>query len=66
MKKSIEEILYEEQRINQHDLLRRESFVNKTSKYFKEIMNEIYDINYESMDSFAELVSDTELIKLLQ
>ena len=66
MKKSIEEILYEEQRINQHDLLRRESFVNKTSKYFKEIMNEIYDINYESMDSFSELVSDTELIKLLQ
>jgi len=66
MKKSIEEILYEEQRINQHDLIRRESFVNKTSKYFKEIMNEIYDINYESMDSFTELVSDTELIKLLQ
>ena len=66
MKKSIEEILYEEQRINQHDLIRREIFVNKTSKYFKEIMNEIYDINYESMDSFTELVSDTELIKLLQ
>ena len=66
MKKSIEEILYEEQRINQHDLIRRENFVNKTSKYFKEIMNEIYDINYESIDSFAELISDTELIKLLQ
>ena len=41
MKKSVEEILFEEQRINKHDFLRKEKFAKKTSKYFKDIMKEL-------------------------
>ena len=66
MKKSVEEILFEEQRINKHDLLNKEKFLSKTSKYFKEIMIELYQIDYESIEEYIQLISDKDLIKLLQ
>ena len=66
MKKSVEEILFEEQRINKYDLLEKEKFINKTSKSFKEIMNEIYGIDYESISSYMELITDKDLIKIFQ
>ena len=66
MKKSVEEILFEEQRINKYDLLEKEKFINKTSKYFKEIMNEIYEIDYESIISYTELTADKDIIKIFQ
>ena len=66
MKKSVEEILFDEQRINKHDLLNKEKFINKTSKCFKEIMKQLYQIDYESMEDYNELISDKDLIKLLQ
>ena len=66
MKKSVEEILLDEQRINKHDLLNKENFLIKNSKCFKEIMKELYQIDYESMESYIELISDKELIKLLK
>ena len=66
MKKSVEEILFEEQRINKYDLLAKEIFINKTSKCFKEIMNEIYEIDYESLNSYTELMTDKDLIKIFQ
>ena len=66
MKKSVEEILFDEQRINKHDLLNKEKFMNKTSKCFKEIMKELYQIDYESMEDYNELIADKDLIKLLQ
>ena len=66
MKKSVEEILFEEQRINKHDLLNKEKFLTKTSKYFREIMIELYQIDYESIEEYIELISDKDLIKLLQ
>ena len=66
MKKSVEEILFEEQRINKYDLLNKEKFITKTSKYFKEIMNELYQIDYEAIEEYMELISDKDLIKLLQ
>ena len=66
MKKSVEEILFDEQRINKYDLLNKEKFLNKTSKCFKQIMNELYLIDYEKMNSYLELISDKDLIKLFQ
>ena len=66
MKKSVEEILFEEQRINKHDLLSKERFITKTSRYFKEIMKELYQIDYESIEEYNALISDKDLIKLLQ
>ena len=66
MKKSVEEILFEEQRINKYDLLAKEKFINKTSKSFKELMNEIYEIDYESIGSYMELITDRDLIKIFQ
>ena len=66
MKKSVEEILLDEQRINLHDLLSKEKFLNKTSKYFKEIMHELYQINYESTEEYINLITDKDLIKLFQ
>ena len=66
MKKSVEEILFDEQRINKYDLLNKEKFLNKTSNSFKQIMNELYLIDYENMSSYLELISDKDLIKLFQ
>ena len=66
MKKSVEEILFDEQRINKHDLLNKEKFLTKTSKYFREIMIELYETDYESIEAYLELISDKDLIKLLQ
>ena len=66
MKKSVEEILFEEQRINKHDLLNKERFITKTSRYFKEIMKELYLIDYESIEEYNALISDKDLIKLLK
>ncbi len=66
MKKSVEEILFEEQRINKHDFLRKEKFAKKTSKYYKDIMKELYEIDYESIEEYNALIADRDLIKLLQ
>ena len=66
MKKSIEEILFEEQRIDKYDLICMNNFTSKNAKCFKEIMKELYQIEYESMDGYLELISDINLINLLQ
>lgn len=66
MKKSIEEILFEEQGINKYDKLSINNFTSKNTKCFKEIMKELYQIEYDSMDGYLELISDTNLINLLQ
>ena len=66
MKKSIEEILFEEKRINKYDIISMNNFTSKNSKCFKEIMKELYEIEYESLDGYLELISDTNLIKLFQ
>ena len=63
MKKSVEEILLEE---NKQEHLNKEKFFIDSSRYFEEIMRELYDINYESMDSYQELISDVDLMKLLK
>ena len=64
MKKSIEEILFVEQRINKYDIISLNNFTTQNTKCFKEIMKELYQIEYESMDGYLELISDTNIIKL--
>ena len=66
MKKSVEDILVDELRINKHDIITKEKFLSKTSKCFKEIMNELYQIDYESLESYIELIVDKDLMKILQ
>ena len=64
MKKAVEEILYYENLINKNELISKDNFLLKTSKNFKELMLELYKIDYESINSYKELISDTELKKL--
>ena len=64
MKKSIEEILFMEQRINKYAVISLNKFTTQNTKCFKEIMKELYQIEYESMDGYLELISDTNIIKL--
>ena len=58
MKKSVEDILIKEQKIQEFEL---EDFKEKTSNCFKEIMKEIYQIDYESMEEYQNLIKENEL-----
>ena len=58
MKKSVEDILIKEQKIKEEYL---NDFKEKASKSFKEIMLDIYQIDYESMEEYQKLISDNDL-----
>ena len=63
MKKSVEDILIKEQKIKEYDM---KEFKEKTAKCFKEIMLEIYQIDYESMEDYQNLISENELQYIFQ
>ena len=63
MKKSVEEILIKEQKVKEYDLVK---FKEKASKCFKEIMQDLYQIDYESMDDYKNLIIDSELNKIFE
>ena len=63
MKKSVEDILIKEQKINENNI---KEFQIKSSKCFKEIMNEIYQIDYETMEEYQNLILDNDLINIFQ
>ena len=63
MKKSVEDILIKEQKITETDI---KEFKTKSGKYFKEIMNEIYQIDYETMEEYQNLIADNDLINIFQ
>ena len=63
MKKSVEDILMKEQKISEYDI---KEFKVKSAKYFKEIMNEIYQIDYETMEEYQNLILDNDLINIFQ
>ena len=63
MKKSVEDILMKEQKISEYDV---KEFKVKSGKYFKEIMNEIYQIDYETMEEYQNLILDNDLINIFQ
>ena len=63
MKKSVEDILFREQNIKGYEL---KEFEEKTSKCFKEIMRDIYQIDYESMEEYQNLIKDSELLNIFK
>ena len=63
MKKSVEDVLLKEQKVKEYYT---KEFKEKTAKCFKEIMKEIYQIDYESMEDYQNLISDNELINTFQ
>ena len=63
MKKSVEDILIIEQKVREMEL---KEFKEKTEISFKEIMREIYQIDYESMEGYQNLINDNELKNIFQ
>lgn len=66
MKKSVEHILMKEYMKNTHKSLTNEEMREKTSKCFKEIMNEFYSINFEPIQEYQCLIRDEEFLDLLR
>ena len=58
MKQSVEDILIGENETKENDI---KEIKEKASKYFKEIMKEIYKINYESLDEYQNLILENDL-----
>ena len=62
MKKSIEEILFNEKKIILSD--DENEFYLKQNNYFKDIMKSMYNIDYEKNEQYQRLISDEEVIKI--
>ena len=58
MKQSVEDILIGEKQITDVDI---NDFKEKTSECFKEIMKEIYQIDYESSEEYQNLILDNDV-----
>lgn len=65
MKKSIESVFINElaKINNDNDDNEKEKLKNQSYKYFKEIMNEFYKINFESMEEYKLMKKDFEPLK---
>ena len=63
MKQSVEDILLGEKEIKGNDI---NELKEKTSKCFKEIMKEIYRIDYESLEEYQNLILDNDFINIFQ
>ena len=66
MKKSVEEVLAKEEHINLCKIQEQKEFYEKNNSYFKQIMFELYEINYEMSDQYLELASDNELRNIFE
>ena len=58
MKQSVEDILIGENETKENEI---KEIKEKASKCFKEIMKEIYKINYESLDEYQNLILENDL-----
>ena len=61
MKKSVNEVLEHEQKTYLYDKKAQEEFAQKNSLYFKEIMSDFYNIEYENNEQYQKLVNDDEI-----
>ena len=66
MKKSVNEILAIEHKINSCEIKIREEFQKKNSIYFKEIMFDFYEIEYESNEEYKQLINDEEILEIFE
>ena len=66
MKKSIEEILKQEKKVNEMNEKEQEEFYSKTNLYFKQIMIDFYKIDYETNEQYREIMSDEEILEIFE
>ena len=66
MKKSIENTLLTEQNLDKHNLTLKDKFLKKTNNYFKNLMNEYYNIDYENIPEFHKLTEEYDFINIFK
>ena len=66
MKKSVEEILYNEQKINNCSKDEQDEFYTKNSSCFKQIMIDFYKIDYEANEQYREILVDDEILEIFE
>ena len=64
MKKSVIEILAIEHKIHLGEIKVQVEFEKKNSKFFKEIMLDFYQIEYESNEQYQQLINDEEILEI--
>ena len=66
MKKSVNEILAQEQNIYLSDINEQIEFYRKNSICFKEIMSDFYNIEFESNEQYRKLIKDEEIKEIFE
>ena len=66
MKKSVEEIMGIEQKINNLEQKEQDEFYSKTSLYFKQIMFDFYKIDYEKNEQYKDILIDDEILEIFK
>ena len=66
MKKSVEEVLSIERKINTCEKKEKEEFYEKNNKCFKQIMCDFYKINYENNEQYKRILEDEEINEVFE
>ena len=66
MKKSVFEILSQEQNIDLYEKNEREQFYKRNSSCFRQIMHNFYNIDYEKNEQYRELLIDEEIQEIFE
>ena len=66
MKKSVMEILAKEQKIILYDKREQEEFYKKNLYYFRQIMHNLYRIDFEENEQYKELLVDEEVQEIFE
>ena len=64
MKKSVEEILYNEQKISNCSKNEQNEFYMKNSNCFKQIMLDFYKVDYEANEQYKKILVDNEILEI--
>ena len=66
MKKSVEETLANERKINSCDKKEKNEFYEKNNQCFRQIMYEFYKINYEDNEQYKRILEDEEINEVFE
>ena len=66
MKKSVEEVLANERKINTCEKKEKEEFYEKNNQCFKQIMCDFYKINYEENEQYKRIIEDEEINEIFE
>ena len=66
MRKSVIEVLNNEQKIILYDKKEQEEFYKKNSTCFRQIIYEFYNIDYESSEQYRDLLLDEEVLEIFE